>query len=228
MPPKKPDPKDVKKPAGGAGQAFVEDDYSDLASLPPLNNYIFTTLSSFKYKRNWSRVQQNLLKQYSYPPEDTGSGLKIKTIQRDDILNYARAKQYITEEELAAALVGDALKVLGSQERVTEIFAKTTVDLILSHEVPLRRIKKEQPADGSEQAQDVELTIWLKDFPATLSDFKALFALKQGIHGLYLLEEKFRPEEVDDYSLPPSSTLSVSASQAQLQVEEQKKKLEDK
>lgn len=39
MPPKKADPKDAKKPgAAGGGLAFVDDDYADLPTLPPLNN----------------------------------------------------------------------------------------------------------------------------------------------------------------------------------------------
>ena len=58
MPPKKPDPKDAKKPGGpGGATTFVDDDYSDLPTLPPLNNYIFTTLNAFKYKKNLTRVQ---------------------------------------------------------------------------------------------------------------------------------------------------------------------------
>ncbi len=105
MPPKKADPKDAKKPGGpGGAAAFVDDDYADLPTLPPLNNYIFTTFNVFKYKRNLARIQQNLSKHYSFPAEDTVNGAKFKTVTRDDILNYARAKQYITEEELAAAL----------------------------------------------------------------------------------------------------------------------------
>ena len=58
MPPKKPDPKDTKgkagAPGGGAGPAglLIDDDYADLPTLPQLNNFIFSTLTAFKYKRN--------------------------------------------------------------------------------------------------------------------------------------------------------------------------------
>ena len=59
MPPKKADPKDAKKAGGpGGAAAFVDDDYADLPTLPALNNYIFTTLNVFKYKRNLQRIQQ--------------------------------------------------------------------------------------------------------------------------------------------------------------------------
>jgi hypothetical protein len=104
MPPKKADPKDAKKAgAPGAGGLIIDDDYSDLPTLPALNNYIFTTLTAFKYKRNLQRVYGQLLKHYSFQPEDPQTS-KFKTVSRDDLLNYARAKQYITEEEVTAAL----------------------------------------------------------------------------------------------------------------------------
>lgn len=120
MPPKKPDPKDAKgKVPGGAGAGpaglLVDDDYADLPTLPPLNNFIFTTLAAFKYKRNLLRIHQALLKHYNFTVEETAGSpqtlARYKTVQREDILNYARAKNYITEEELVATLplgtVGD-------------------------------------------------------------------------------------------------------------------------
>ena len=59
MPPKKVDPKDAKKAAGGPsgpGGLNVDDDYADLPTLPPLNNFVFSTLTIFKYKRNLQRL----------------------------------------------------------------------------------------------------------------------------------------------------------------------------
>jgi len=37
----------------------------------------------------------------------------------------------------------ELVKVLGGPDRYTEIMAKTTVDVVMSHEVPARRTKKE-------------------------------------------------------------------------------------
>ena len=147
MPPKKPDTKDAKKAGGPGGLTLIDDDYADLPTLPPLNNFLFTTLNAFKYKKNLKRIQHHLLKHYTFQTEDIANHSKFKTVQRDDIINYARAKQYITEEEMTAALAvaqgGDMSKVLGGVERMNEVFAKTTVDLVMSYEVPARRIKKE-------------------------------------------------------------------------------------
>jgi hypothetical protein len=46
-------------------------------------------------------LQAALLKHYSFQPEDTVNNPKFKTVQKEDILNFARGKNYITEEELA-------------------------------------------------------------------------------------------------------------------------------
>jgi hypothetical protein len=53
----------------------------------------------------------------------------------------------------------------------------------MSHEVPARRTKKESlagvPEDQqNQQTAEVEMTIWLKDFPQSLADYKAVLALK--------------------------------------------------
>ena len=57
------------------------------------------------------------------------------------------------------------------------------------------------------------MTIWLKDFPQSLTEYKALFALKQSIQATFLLEEKFIPEDLDDYSLKPTTNdLNMSPS----------------
>lgn len=85
----------------------------------------------------------------------------------------------------------------------------------MSHEVPARRIKKDAPA-AVENSEDVEMTIWLKDFPSSPAEVKALYALKQNIHGVFILEEKFVPDEADDYQLAPTNSLNLSPSQFQL------------
>lgn len=55
-------------------------------------------------------------------------------------------------------------RVLGGADRYIEVMSKATVDVIMSHEVPARRLKKEQTPDSINE-EAVEMTIWLKDFP---------------------------------------------------------------
>ena len=137
------------------------------------------------------------------------------------MLNYARAKQYITEEELTACQApgAEVKQVLGSNERYVEVFSKATVDVVMSIEVPARRAK----AAEAEPTSEVEMTIWLKDFPQTLEEYKALYALKQGVNGVFLVEEKFLPEEADDYSLT-----SMGAAGQTEQAEEEARRAEEK
>jgi hypothetical protein len=104
----------------------------------------------------------------------------------------------------------------------------------MSHEVPARRTKKESlaglPEDQqNQQTAEVEMTIWLKDFPQSLADYKAVLALKQSIHGAFLLEEKFVPEDLDDYSLKPTTNdLNMSPSNFEIQLEEERKRAEER
>lgn len=68
-----------------------------------------------------------MLKHINYPQEDPMSQ-KIKVIQKEDIINYAKLKQYITEEDST-----DLIGTLGN-EKVVEVMAKTTYDLLMSYE----------------------------------------------------------------------------------------------
>jgi hypothetical protein len=77
-----------------------------------------------------------MLKLFNFPPDDPMSQ-KVRTIQREDIINYAKLKQYLTEEES----LDIANKV--PQERLTEILAKTTYDMLMSYEAQARRAKKD-------------------------------------------------------------------------------------
>ena len=45
---------------------------------------------------------------------------------------------------------------------------------------------------------------------------------------MFILEEKFVPDEADDYQLAPTNSLNLSPSQFQLQQDEEKKKAEEK
>ena len=97
MPPKK-----QAKPGaagGGAGQA-VDEDLSDINTLPPLNEFIFMNLYAFKYKKNRVDLEKSLFKQFYINPEVAETAEQAKRnriIQIADLINQAKAKQYLTE-----------------------------------------------------------------------------------------------------------------------------------
>ena len=186
MPPK---PKPGAKSGGGTSTA-VEEDLSDVATLPQLNEFIFATFYAFKYKKNKDRLEQMLLKRFNVPAEgETAEKAKTnKVVQLADLLNQAKAKSYLTEAEADDLTKVDPLKV-------RQVLARTTNEILASITVPLRRLKAEEVEKFKERlekiedeeekkvAQDeqtklewekgVELSVWLKDFPRTAEDWPA-------------------------------------------------------
>ena len=65
MPPK-------KAPAGsksGMTASAVDEDLSDVQTLPHLNEFIFCNFYAFKYRRNLQRMEQQLYKKLYLAPE---------------------------------------------------------------------------------------------------------------------------------------------------------------
>ena len=77
--------------------------------------------------------------------------------------------------------------------KLQQAFARTTAEILAGSQVPLRRLKAEQEEKefvamenmsenekkAAEEAKknkqpEVELTVWLKDFPKTAADFREL------------------------------------------------------
>lgn len=62
-----------KKAAGGAKSGVssnaVDEDLSDVGSLPKLNEFVFFNMYAFKYRRNLQRLEQQLYKHFYKAPE---------------------------------------------------------------------------------------------------------------------------------------------------------------
>jgi hypothetical protein len=95
MPPKK---KEEKK--GALGQA-VDEDISDAASLPLLNDFIFVNFYAFKYRRNRHLLEKALYQEFfvSSEGETAEMAKRNRVIQMQELLTQAKAKGYLTEEE---------------------------------------------------------------------------------------------------------------------------------
>ena len=108
-------------------------------------------------------------------------------MQLADLLNQAKAKQYLTEAEADDLASVDPTKV-------RQVLARTTNEILASMTVPLRRQKLEEQNAFKEKLEKitdtdeknaaleenkatssaVELSVWLKDFPKSADDFKEL------------------------------------------------------
>ena len=187
MPPKQAKP---KAGAPGAGTTVaVDEDLSDVGNLPPLNEFIFMNLYSFKYKKNRQDLEKQLYKKLYINPEVAETAEQAKrqrVIQMSDLVNQAKAKQYVTEAEANDLKTIDEIKL-------RQVLARCTNEILAGITVPLRREKQgekekfeetlekvENETERSEQMkkrfddQTIELTVWLKDFPRTTEDFKEL------------------------------------------------------
>ena len=134
MPPK-------KQAAAGKGAVVgaVDEDLSDVANLPMLNEFIYCNFYAFKYRKNQARVVEQLYKElYKAPEGETAEAAKRnKIIKLEDLLNQAKAKTYMTEEECENLANVDPIKV-------RQVLARTTNEILASITVPLRRIKLEE------------------------------------------------------------------------------------
>jgi len=134
-------------------------------------------------------MEQQMVKHFNVQSEGETleASKRNKTILLSDLLNQVRAKAYLTEEETTDLANTDPIKV-------RQAFARATNEIIASIAVPLRRIKldeaekfkeklekivddadrKKAVDDHKIQANAMELTLWLKDFPRSADDFKEL------------------------------------------------------
>jgi hypothetical protein len=130
MPPKK-DPKSQKPTA--------DNDLSDIADLPPLNDFIFTTLYAFKHRISQAKVEEALRKELdlslqpaSTEPEIMESQRRNKIILMRDLIEQADSKGYMSAAEIQEGK---------DTTRIQQALARATNDLLVSLQLPLRREK---------------------------------------------------------------------------------------
>lgn len=94
MPPKK-DPKSKNLTA--------DNDLSDIAELPPLNDFIFTTLFAFKYRLTQAKIEEALRKELDLSLQPPGTDPEIiesqkrnKVILMKDLIEQADSKGYLS------------------------------------------------------------------------------------------------------------------------------------
>ena len=128
----------------------VDEDLSDVANLPMLNEFIYCNFYAFKYRKNQKRVEEQLYKElYKAPEGETAEAAKRnKVIQLSDLLNQAKAKTYMTEEEAENLSAVDPTKV-------RQVLARTTNEILASITVPLRRIKADEQEKFKEKLDKI-------------------------------------------------------------------------
>lgn len=136
MPPKKIDPAQRRSLSPAAAH-----DLSDIALLPPLNEFIFTTLYAFKYRLSQQKVEEALrveldlsLQPPSNEPDIIDAQKRNKVIVLRDLLENAEVRGYLTKEETLSL---DTTP----ENKKRQALARSTNDLLVGIQLPLRREK---------------------------------------------------------------------------------------
>lgn len=172
----------------------IEEDFSDVPTLPELNSLIFSMILEFKNKDRKAEVLTKL--------KDTWKD-KVKVITRDDIIDYGRKKLTIEDDE--------------DIKNVTKM-AKAASEKLFEQFVQARREKKERHDKLYEEAKTkvtednpdpkpnidpnaIDCFFHMPDFPKTYEEAAALnkfqYALNAMIHIVErpaIIEKKIGPE----------------------------------
>ena len=196
------------------GAKAIEEDFSDVPTLPELNSLIFTMLLEFK---NNERKQQV----YSKIKEHWAS--KVKVITKDDIIDYGKKKLTIAEDED----VNDVNKV-----------AKAASEKLFEQFVTARREKRDRIAQLTEEAKanateenpdpqpeidpnEIDCYFHLPDYPKTYEEAAALNRNKYALSVIHLEErptviEKKTDPELDEEGNPIEGTEQVIMEEEQI------------
>lgn len=88
------------KPVPGKKGQVDQEDFSDVATLPPLNSYLVTLL----FNGFFSEATRD--KAHKYVMEHLTAD-RVKTLTRDELITYGKTKQFILEPAQAATLPPD-------------------------------------------------------------------------------------------------------------------------
>ena len=165
------------------GAKAIEEDFSDVPTLPELNSLIFTMILEFKNKDRRQEVSDKI--------KDTWKE-KVKVVTREDIIEYGKKKLTIEEDED----VNDISKV-----------AKSASEKLYEQFVQARREKKERIEklfeDAKAQATDdnpdpqpvidtneIDCFFYMPDYPKTSEEVAALNSWQYALNAMIYVEER--------------------------------------
>lgn len=111
------------------GTKQIEEDFSDVPTLPPLNSLIFTLVMDFRNKERKAQVLEKIKEEWK---------ARVKVVTRDDIVDYGRKKLIIEEDE---------------DVHNTKKVAQAAADKLFEQFVTARREKKERLQKLKEEAK---------------------------------------------------------------------------
>jgi hypothetical protein len=161
----------------------IEEDFSDVPTLPELNALIFTMILDFKNKDRKQEVFNKI--------KDTWKD-KVKVITREDIIDYGRRKLTIAEDED----VNNIQKVAkAASEKLFEQFVQARRE----KKEKLDKLKEEAKAQATEENPDpkpnvdpnaIDCFFHMPDYPKNDEEALALNSYQYALNTLVYIEEK--------------------------------------
>lgn len=131
------------KPVPGKKGQVDQEDFSDVATLPPLNSYLVSLLfNGFFSEETREKAQKYVMEHLAVE--------RVKTLTRDEIIAYGKTKLIILEPTQVATLPPDDPRLKLSE---ADQLAKAAVEKLFELSVHARRAKKERLAKQEEEAK---------------------------------------------------------------------------
>lgn len=165
------------------GAKAIEEDFSDVPTLPELNTLLFTFLLEFRNKERKTQVLNRIKEEFKS---------KVRVITREDIIDYGKKKLTIVEDED----VKDVNKVAkAASEKIFEQFVQARRE----KRDRINQLKEEAKVHATEENPDpqpninpneIDVYFHLPDFPANYEEAAALNKFKYALNALIHVEER--------------------------------------
>ena len=165
------------------GAKSIEEDFSDVPSLPQLNSLIFGLALDFKDKERRAQVSAKIKDEWK---------AKVRTISREDIIDYGRRKLTIAED----VDVNNVKKVAqAAAEKIFEQFVharrekKEKMDK-LKEEVKAQATPDNPDPQPNVNPNEIDCFFYMPDYPLTCEEASALNSFKYALNALIYVEER--------------------------------------
>lgn len=167
-------------PKPNAKKGDIED-FSDAASLPAANVFKFSIL----HKAFLETESRDKVKVAISDKLQASAGDRMRTLSREDIVTYGKAKGHIVD---GASARGTEAEMLG----------KSAADRLFEMTALFRRARKERQQEPDFDADLVDGYIFMPDFPTTKDEVLALSKFGASLNAIFEIEELPKPPENDE------------------------------
>ena len=165
------------------GAKSLEEDFSDVPTLPPLNSLIFTLALDFKDKERRSQVSTKIKEEWKN---------KVRTITREEIIDYGKRKLTIAEDE-------DVKNIKKVAQAAAEKIFEQFVHARREKKEKIDKLKEEAKATATPENPDpqpninpneIDCFFYMPDYPLTYEEASALNSFKYALNALVYIEER--------------------------------------